>query len=78
MDKPRNKATIIKRLHAERRRLEANLAHLSQEDTLRPNTVGEWSFKDVLAHLAHWETFFCWTGSRPPGALRMSRFAPLA
>jgi hypothetical protein len=57
MDKPKNKATVIKRLHAERRRLEANLARLSREDILRPNTVGQWSFKDVLAHLAHWEAF---------------------
>jgi hypothetical protein len=57
MSKPKNKATVIKRLHAERRRLEANLARLSREDILRPNTVGQWSFKDVLAHLAHWEAF---------------------
>jgi hypothetical protein len=57
MSKPRSKATVIKRLHAERRRLEANLARLSREDILRSNTMGEWSFKDVLAHLAHWEAF---------------------
>lgn len=36
---------------------EANLAPLSREDILRPNVVGEWSFKDMLAHLAHWEAF---------------------
>ena len=57
MDKPKSKTTIIKRLHTERRRLEINLARLSREDILRPNTMGEWSFKDMLAHLAHWEAF---------------------
>ncbi len=57
MDKLKSKATVIKRLHAERRRLEANLAQLGREDIIRPNTMGEWSFKDVLAHLAHWEGF---------------------
>ena len=57
MSKPKNKATVIERLHTERRRLEANLARLSREEILQPNTMGEWSFKDVLAHLAHWEAF---------------------
>jgi hypothetical protein len=55
--KPKSKANIIKRLHTERRRLEANLVRLSHEDLVRPNTMGNWSFKDVLAHLAHWEAF---------------------
>ncbi|OGO06056.1 MAG: hypothetical protein A2Y73_01150 [Chloroflexi bacterium RBG_13_56_8] len=54
----REKVTVIKRLHTERRRLEANLARLSDEEILQPNSVGKWSFKDVLAHLAHWEAFF--------------------
>jgi hypothetical protein len=56
-DKPKSKDKIIKRLHTERRRLEANLARLSREDILRLDVVGAWSFKDVLAHLAHWEAF---------------------
>lgn len=57
-DKPKSRDKVIERLHTERRRLESNLARLSREDILRPNTMGEWSFKDVLAHLAHWEAFF--------------------
>ena len=57
MKKPKSKTRVIERLHTERRRLEANLARLSREDLIRPNVVGEWSFKDVLAHLAHWEAF---------------------
>ena len=57
MGKPKSKARVIERLHTERRRLEANLARLGREDVLRSSMVGEWSFKDVLAHLAHWEAF---------------------
>jgi hypothetical protein len=57
MSKPKSKARVIERLHTERRRLESNLARLSLEDIIQPNVMGEWSFKDVLAHLAHWEAF---------------------
>jgi hypothetical protein len=55
MPQPKSKAHILKRLQAERRRLEQNLAALSPDDMLRPGVVGEWSVKDVLAHLADWE-----------------------
>lgn len=57
MGEPASKAKIIERLHAERRRLEQNVARLSREDLHQSNAVGEWSFKDVLAHVAHWESF---------------------
>jgi hypothetical protein len=51
----RDRARIVKRLEAERRRLEQNLARLSRRDMLRRGVVGESSAKDVLAHLADWE-----------------------
>jgi len=50
-DRSKSKAKVIKRLHTERRRLEANLARLSREDILRPNTMGAWSFKDVISQI---------------------------
>ena len=56
MPDPKNKALIMKRLQTERKRLEQNLAQLSQEDLLQPDVVGKWSIKDVLAHLADWES----------------------
>lgn len=31
------------------------LQGLSEEKLTQPNTVGEWSFKDVLVHLSMWE-----------------------
>jgi len=52
----RTKDWVVKRLVAERRRLVNNLAALTDEDMLLPGTVGETSFKDMLAHLAHWES----------------------
>ncbi len=58
MPKQIGKAQAIEKLETERRRLEQNLAPLSEKDMLRPGVVGEWSVKDVLAHLASWERFF--------------------
>ena len=58
MPEPKSKSKIIKQLQAERRRLENNLAGLSQADMLQPGVVKEWSIKDVLAHLADWEGRF--------------------
>jgi hypothetical protein len=52
---PKSKPKIIARLQTERKRLEQNLAGLSQEDMLQPGVVNDWSVKDVLAHLADWE-----------------------
>jgi len=58
MPKQISKAQAIERLETERRRLEQNLAKLSQDDMIQPGVVGEWSVKDVLAHLTSWEQFF--------------------
>ncbi len=51
----KTKAAILERLQTERRRLERNVSQLGPEDLLKPGVVGEWSVKDVLAHLADWE-----------------------
>ncbi len=55
MPQTRSKNKIIESLQAERRRLEQNLAGLTGEELVMPGVVGEWSIKDVLAHLADWE-----------------------
>jgi hypothetical protein len=54
MPQPKTKAQVLKRLQTERSRLEQNLARLTQEEMLQPGVVGEWSVKDVLAHLGDW------------------------
>ncbi len=55
MPQPRTKTAIMERLRADRRRLEQNLAGLKREQLVEPGVVGQWSIKDVLAHLADWE-----------------------
>ncbi len=55
MPQPKSKAIILEKLNTERRRLEQNLADISPEQMQQPGAVGEWSVKDVLAHLADWE-----------------------
>lgn len=57
MPEPKTKPAILKRLHTERRRLEASLATLTPEQMLQPDAIGKYSIKDVLAHLAEWESF---------------------
>lgn len=42
-------------LRSERERLEAFLAGLSPEQMTRPGVEGEWSVKDILAHIVAWE-----------------------
>ncbi len=55
MPQPKTKDQMIAKLQTERKRLEQNLAKLSQEELLQAGVVDEWSVKDVLAHLADWE-----------------------
>ncbi len=55
MAQTRSKAAIVERLEAERATLEGLLATLPAAELLEPDVVGEWSGKDVLAHLADWE-----------------------
>ena len=62
----RTQEEIVTHLHTERRRLEKNLARLTSAEIEQPGVVGKWSIKDVLAHLAEWESWF-------PGWMAASR-----
>jgi hypothetical protein len=55
MAQPKTKKRMVEQLNLERRRLEKNLTGLSERDLLVNGVIGEWSIKDVLAHLADWE-----------------------
>ncbi|MFZ6028338.1 MAG: ClbS/DfsB family four-helix bundle protein [Chloroflexota bacterium] len=57
MPEPKTKGRVITRLNTERRRLEKNLAVLAPEQISQPDAVGKYAIKDVLAHLAEWESF---------------------
>ncbi|HEY1389589.1 MAG TPA: maleylpyruvate isomerase N-terminal domain-containing protein [Ktedonobacterales bacterium] len=48
-------ATVVERMRAEHARLEALLANFSDEELIQPGRFGEWSVKDMLAHITFWE-----------------------
>lgn len=58
MTKQKNKAELLKDIDSEHRRLEKTLALLTQKDMTQRGVVGEWSVKDILAHLSAWEQLF--------------------
>ncbi len=55
MPKPTSKNQIIETAQTERAALEQYIAGLTDEQMNRPNIAGDWSTKDVLAHLIEWE-----------------------
>ncbi|MBP1692323.1 MAG: glyoxalase/bleomycin resistance protein/dihydroxybiphenyl dioxygenase [Chloroflexi bacterium] len=70
MLKQKTKTQIIHTLETERKRLEANLSTLTPTEMLEPGVVGEWSVKDILAHLADWEAHMPeWVGEARRGAV---------
>jgi len=56
MTRAATKTQLIEDAQTERAALEKFLATLTPEQMAQPNVVGEWSAKDVLAHLIEWET----------------------
>lgn len=55
MSKPITKQEVIESAQKERAALEDYLATLTPEQMTKPNVIGEWAVKDVLAHLFAWE-----------------------
>jgi uncharacterized protein (TIGR03083 family) len=55
MPRPTTKTGILSESRKEHEALEHLLAALSPEGMTQPGLVGEWSAKDVLAHLTEWE-----------------------
>jgi hypothetical protein len=58
MTKHATKAALVEDVRAVRGRLEKTLAELSPEEIIRPGVIGDWSAKDVMAHLMDWEQRF--------------------
>ena len=54
MEQARTKTDLIDRLQRERAFWEALLRVVSEADMLLPGVVGDWTFKDVVAHLTGW------------------------
>ena len=55
MPKPTTKSELVAEIQKEWELLEQFLATLSPEQMNQPGAIGEWSPKDVLAHLAEWQ-----------------------
>ncbi len=55
MPRPTSKSQLSAGILKERAALNTQLEALTPEQMTRPGTVGEWSVKDVLAHLLAWE-----------------------
>jgi hypothetical protein len=52
---PPQKSEMLGWIRTERARLQALLDTLSNDEIGTPNVQGEWSVKDMLAHIAAWE-----------------------
>lgn len=50
-----NKAALIQRIREERERLLKALEGLTREEMTREPVFGEWTVKDILAHIAVWQ-----------------------
>lgn len=46
---------LLNQIEMEHRRLEQNIFMLPEAERTQPGVVGEWSLKDILAHLTAWE-----------------------
>ncbi|MEZ4594372.1 MAG: ClbS/DfsB family four-helix bundle protein [Chloroflexota bacterium] len=55
MPRPTSKTDLLIAIEKERTALESYLETLTDEQLCAPGMVGEWSAKDVLAHLVAWE-----------------------
>jgi hypothetical protein len=54
-NRPKTKKALLDAIGSERERLEQTFSALSEAQMIQPGVVGEWSIKDILAHLAAWE-----------------------
>jgi hypothetical protein len=61
MPRPLNKTQLLEAAQKEYRKLELYLSSLTPGQITTPTAPGEWSVKDILAHLYEWQQmFFRW------------------
>ncbi len=58
MPRPTSKAQLLDAIATEHAALQNQLSALTPEQMSQPGVVGEWSVKDVLAHLTTWQRMF--------------------
>jgi uncharacterized protein (TIGR03083 family) len=49
------KGQLIEQIETDRQKLEKTVAALDETQMTQPGVCGEWSIKDILAHLVEWE-----------------------
>jgi hypothetical protein len=65
-----NREELIEGILRERKLLEEVLARVDLEDYLKPVFEGDWSIKDMLAHIVAWEQrMITWVGQAADGIL---------
>jgi uncharacterized protein (TIGR03083 family) len=52
-----NKGILLETIQKEREAFEASFADLTPEQMTMPSAMGEWSVKDILGHIAMWESW---------------------
>jgi uncharacterized protein (TIGR03083 family) len=55
MPRPKTQADLLTAMDAELAKLEAQVAQLPPEQLTLPGVTGEWSVKDLFAHLTAWQ-----------------------
>lgn len=58
MTKQTTKQGLLDDIVTERRQLEKNLSGINDSEKLVGGVCGDWSIKDILAHLTAWESMF--------------------
>lgn len=58
MTKQKDKTALLHDIQSEHHRLDRVLDNLTPQDMLQGGVIGDWSVKDILAHLTAWEQVF--------------------
>jgi hypothetical protein len=65
-----SRSELLEAIRTEHNRLEVTLAQLDEAQMIRPGVVGDWSVKDILAHIVAWEQRMVrWVGEALQGKL---------
>ena len=65
-----DKADLLERIQTEHHKLEILLAQLDENQMVQSGVVGNWSVKDILAHITAWERCMLqWVGETRQGLI---------
>jgi len=73
MDNPMTKTTLLETLRSKQAEWQALLAEVPADHMTEPGVAGEWSVKDIIAHLTYYER---WIADRLHEQLRGEAYVP--